>query len=196
MNIQGDEWRTLVAIPAVVALIVNLLTPLAQRLAISMLASSAARLGGALSFVIRVRIRQIDRELQEMHDLVSSPIALLAHYRSTIFYVAFGLWVLLLAPVAGVAAEALAARFAQYLPGLYGQWFSMKGTAFVTLVGAAFACGPFQATIYSSYVRGRLRQLAENPADLFAKLEAERARLGAALGMSASRPTPTDSEHE
>jgi hypothetical protein len=181
IKLSGDEWRTLVVIPAVVSLAVNLFTPLAQRAATSLLVKAAGRAHGGLSWLLKVRIRQIGDELTELRTLHSSTDALLAHYQSTVRYLSFGLWTLLLSPLLGLIAQALASKYAHHLPWIYGELFAIPGAAFVSVVAALFAAGPFQATLYSSLIKRKLKKLATDPEALFATLEKERSTIQSLL---------------
>jgi len=181
MKLSGDEWRTLVVIPAVVSLAINLCTPIVRRGVTSLLVKGASHMQGGMSSLLKLRIRQINEELAEYQKLSTSHSALLEHYQSSVFFMGWSLWILLLSPVVGLIVQALASRYAHFLPSVWGEFFAIPGAAFAAVIGAMFAAGPFQATVYSSLLRKKLKHVATDPAALKTKLELERAKIEALL---------------
>ena len=188
MKLSGDEWRTLVVIPAVVSLAINLCTPVVQRAATSLLVKSARHMHGGMNSLLRLRIRQINTELAEFQKLSTSHSALLEHYRMSAFFMSWGLWMLLLSPVVAMIAQALAFRYAHLLPWVWGELFVIPGAAFAAVIGTMFAAGPFQATLYSSFLQRKLKQIATDPTGYIFKLEMERTKIEMLL------PNPQNNE--
>src|SRR5690606_267 len=131
VKLSGDEWRTLVVIPAVISLAVNLLTPLTQRAATALIVKTAGGMRGGLKGLLRIRIRQINEELAELRELKSNNSALLKHYQSTVVYLNFGLLILFLSPIIGIIFQALATKYIDYLPEFYVFFARVPGVIFV-----------------------------------------------------------------
>lgn len=181
MNLTSEEWRTLVAIPAIVTLVMNWLTPLIGKMALAALSRTAAGMHGSANFVFRIRIAQLEREIAEFRKLQTDHSALMSHYLMTIDYMRFGLWALLLSPAIGALLVILSSNYAHFLPGFYADFYSRPGAVFAFAIGTTIAAGPFQAALCASYMRRRLKQLSTDPKGLFKKLEDEKYRMLSAL---------------
>lgn len=159
------ETLSLIVIPFVVSIVANMFTPTFQRLLAFVAIRSVKATSASGIYLLKVREKQILEEISEIRELSSNIKSLLDKYENAVFFMGFSLWVLLLAPLFGLAAGFLLHSF---LPDPFGRPIFIAIGVCAGVVGA----GPLQAALYSIFSFRRVRRL-KSPDAAIEKLSEE-----------------------
>lgn len=154
MDLTAKEWMTLVGVPLVVSLAANIITPLVQRLLRSGGTVAIKRANNASDKLLKLRVSQIDAEIQEIERLRDNPEEVIKLLEGSVIFSQMSLWALLLSPI----AAAIFSKLSPYLPWLY------RNPTFTaaSLIATVAAAGPLQAAIYASVVQRKLKKVRQS----------------------------------
>jgi hypothetical protein len=175
MTLTTNDLLTVIAIPFIVSIIANLVTPTFRRWFAAGIAKSARTTNVIGLRLLVVRKKQIEKEIAEINEY-ADPKRATDLLDGALTFAKVSLWILLLSPLLGSTLRVLAPYLPDFLPSIY----KLPEVAFALTVGSLAAAGPFQAAIYCSIVQRKLKK-SRNATALIQRLNSEKADIIATL---------------
>jgi hypothetical protein len=175
LNITGDEWRTLVLLPALVSLIVNLLTPWFQRGFAKLVISFSRRKSRVGRSIALTAVKQLENEIHRLRSIHADPKIALKEHINDVENLTTSVWTLLLILFVSIFSGLLTT----HLPILATVIRVSKSYGFDISLGLAGVCGGIlmMAITYTFIVKRQLAKLLKNSEEVIRELQDKRDRL-------------------
>jgi hypothetical protein len=171
---NANEFIIVILIPFIVSIIANICTSLFQRWLISLVTKSIRSANMLTSKLLKVRLRQIEAEQNEIQLFITCPQKLLDACEQALLRLRMAYWGMLFSPILGL----LILKMATLFPSLFSSIFSSynSNSIFVVPIYSVAGCALFPCVIYSSLISRRIQRMRDAK-NILSRLNDEHSKL-------------------